>query len=61
MPQSVELVVPPGVAPGQPFLIGTPDGQQVQVMCPPGVTAGQMILINVPVAPGAAVGAGGNA
>ena len=49
--QEMQVQVPPGIAPGQGFVVMTPSGEQMQVTCPPGVEPGQSIGISVPAAP----------
>ena len=49
--QEMQVQVPPGIGPGQTFLVMTPGGAQMQVACPPGVAPGQSIAISVPAAP----------
>jgi hypothetical protein len=44
----MQVVVPPGVSPGQAFLVMTPSSSQMQVTCPAGVYAGMALQIQVP-------------
>lgn len=47
--QTLSVVAPYGVYPGQMFNITGPDGNPVQVQMPMGSAPGQTILVNVPV------------
>jgi hypothetical protein len=47
--QQMQVTVPPGVGPGDPFTVNTPGGQ-MQVTCPPGATSGSPMMVNVPAA-----------
>ena len=47
--QTLSVVAPYGVYPGQMFNITGPDGNPVQVQMPIGSAPGQTILVNVPV------------
>jgi hypothetical protein len=44
----MQVQVPAGVAPGQGFMIQTPDGQRMQVTAPPGSVPGQTLTVNAP-------------
>jgi|Transcript_124576 hypothetical protein len=46
--QQMQVTVPPGVSPAQPFQVQNPSGGVFQVFVPPGVQAGQTILVQVP-------------
>jgi hypothetical protein len=46
--QQMQITVPPGVGPGQAFIVALPSGAQMQVTCPPGVEPGGAIMIEVP-------------
>lgn len=45
----LEVVIPPGAAAGQAFVVTAPDGGQFQVQVPRGVAAGQVIQVQCPV------------
>ena len=47
MQQQMQVTVPLGVGPGQPFQVNTPSGP-MQVVCPPDASAGMPMLVNVP-------------
>eukprot|EP00939_MAST-03C_sp_MAST-3C-sp1_P001706 g1706.t1 len=46
--QTMFVVIPAGVGPGQTFFVNTTSGQQVTVTVPPGCASGQQIQISVP-------------
>jgi len=60
-PQVLQIVVPPGVGPGQAIQVRAPDGQVVQAQVPPGMGPGATLHIQytpmAPVSPGAAASA----
>jgi hypothetical protein len=47
MQQQMQVTVPAGVGPGQPFQVDTPSGL-MQVVCPPNASAGMPMLVNLP-------------
>ena len=51
----IEVAVPPGLAPGQQFVVEFA-GQRVGVQVPPGVVAGQKIRVQAPDPPAAPPG-----
>ena len=44
----IQVIIPPGVMPGQQLLVQNPYGGQVQVIVPQGVQPGQAILVQAP-------------
>ena len=53
----MQVQVPHGVMPGQPFTILTPQGQQMAFYAPPGSVPGQIVQVNLPAIPQAATAA----
>ena len=45
---NMQVIVPAGVGPGQPFVVATPGGLQFQVVAPPGVMPGMQIMVEAP-------------
>ena len=43
----MQVTVPAGVNPGDPFQVNTPNGP-MQVVCPPGASGGGQMMVNVP-------------